>query len=371
VKAREARLAAQKTSLEADLAAMDAFGHVDEFKAALKGLDAKCGEFPPGAERWVQIEDGWLPMMAVDHWLLWHLPQPGSKVPLAIDVDVAMHPFPAVVDLSDQLHAHDVDLLIVVFPSRVQLQPDLVLPGLGELKPETFRGMSAATVKFLLALNAKGVETLDLAPPFAAARHVEAKDGVNGDLYLARNKHWTPRAAELAAKLVAERIRAMPWFTEGELQEGRDFELERRVAPFTSTAGGQSPDRTPEKLELIMVRQLTKANEAVERRSPIVVLSDSFAKFYCEEGQDSSFVDHLRRFTGWPVDKILPMGGAELRCREILAQRGDKLRGKKLVIWLLQEDNLRPCPGFKKVDLFADRESKSDKREKKAEKDDK
>jgi len=355
-RSREARLARERAALESELARIESFGRVEEFRDALRELGKRCDEFPPGTERWVEVAGGWLPMMAVDHWLLWHLPAEGRELPVAVDFEQPHHPFAAIVDLSVQLHAHDVELLMVVFPSRVQLEPELVLPQLGELAPDRFRGMVGATTRFLLALNGRGVETVNLAPPFVEARKVKRDDGVNGDLYLARNKHWTPRAAELAARAVAERVREMPWFVPGVAQEGVDFELVPKTLPFTSTAGGQAPDRTPEKVEFRQIRQTgPDVNRFDERRSPIVVLSDSFAKFYSEEGQSSSFVDHLRRFTGWPIDAITPMGGGELQCRQALAQRGDKLRGKKVVIWLMQEDNLRPIRGFRPVDVFAGR----------------
>jgi len=350
---REARLARQKSALEAELAAIDAFGHHDEFRDALLELEKEYGEIEVGKERWAPVASGALPMMAVDHWLEWHLPAKERTLPVAVDVELQNHPFPTIVDLSNQLHAHEIEFLLVVFPSRVQLHPELVLPSLGELAPDRFRGMVGATTRFLLALNEKGVETVDLAPPFVQARRVESAPGTTGELYLARNKHWTPRAAELAAKTVAERLREMSWYREGPLKEGADFELGRKTSPFTSSAGGQAPEAPPEKLELVQVRQKGKPlNPFDARRSPIVVLSDSFAKFYVEHS--ASFVDELRRFTGWPIDAIMPMGGAELQCRQELARRGDGCRGKSVVIWLLQEDNLRLLPQYRKVDLFAE-----------------
>src|SRR6185295_10329302 len=147
----------------------------------------------------------WLPMMAVDHWLAWHLPAKGRTLPVALDFELPNHPFATIVDLARQLREHDVDFLLVVFPSRVQLHPELVLPELATAEPErlrdSFRGMVGATTRFLLALNEKGVETVDLAPEFVAARDEKHEGATSNGIYLTRNKHWTPRAAELAAKV--------------------------------------------------------------------------------------------------------------------------------------------------------------------------
>ena len=62
--------------------------------------------------------------------------------------------------------------------------------------------------------------------------------------------------------------------------------------------------------------------------------------------------EHLRRFTLWPIDAIHPMGGAEFQCRDQLSKRPDNLRGKQVVLWLLQEENLRPLPEYRTVDVF-------------------
>ncbi len=344
------RLAAQRAALDASIARCEAFGHREEFAAALRKLQSEHAEIVDGKERWAQVARGWLPLMAIDHWVDWHLPAEGRPVPRALDVDrIENHPFPTIVDMARQLAAHQIDFVLVLFPSRVQLYPELVLPELeGKLGPE-FPGMVDATTRFLRALNEEGVETVDLAPAFVVARAPATPE--DGELYLQRNKHWTPRASQLAARVVADHLRTLEWFEPGPYHEGTDFEIVTRAAPFGSTAGGQAPDATQEKLNLQQVRTLgERPNPALARRSPIVVLGDSFAKFYLEH--NACFADQLRRSTGHPIDAIMPMGGAEIQCRETIARRGDNLRGKKVVVWLMQEDNLKLGPQFRKVTLF-------------------
>lgn len=347
--AREERLAGQRRRLDATLAACEALGPIEPFGAALRRLQQEHGEFVDGKERWAPVARGWLPLMAVDHFVDWHLPGGPRDLPRALDFDHDGHPFHAIVDLARQLNDHGIDFVLVTFPSRLQLYPELVLPDLEGKLGEGFAGVVASHARFLRALNEAGVETLDLAPHFAAARAPVADDG--GEIYLQRNKHWTPRASQLAARVAADHVRSLPWFEPGPVQEGKDYEVIERNSPFSSTAGGQAPDTTPEKLRLEQLRPLGgPPNPVHARNSPIVVLGDSFAKFYLEHS--SSFADHLRRYTGHAIDAIWPMGGAELQCRQQLARRDDGMKGKKVVLWLLQEDNLKPGSQFKKVAIF-------------------
>ncbi len=353
---RTERLSMQRAALEESLARVVAFGHRDEFAAGLRALQARKPEAGPAdaepskeGDEWRLVARGWLPRMAIDHWLEWHLPAPGQTDARAVDFSLSGHPFQVIVDVERQLRAHEIEFVLVLFPSRLQLYPELVDASLAPPADPAFGGMVGATTEFLLALNGAGVETLDLAPAFASAR---ADGGPEvGEIYLQRNKHWTPRAAELAASLVAQRLQTQSWYAPGSASEGKAFQTLRRVVDIGGAAGGQAPDTTPEKLALNQVRQLgARVNPADVRRSPIVLLGDSFAKFYADLG--GGFADQLRRFTGHPIDALTPMGGGELQCRQQLARRGDGLRGKKVVVWLLQEDNLLPSAQWKTVDLF-------------------
>src|SRR5262249_9490927 len=146
------------------------------------------------------------------------------------------HPGPVIADLARQMREHGVEFLCVTFPSRLQLYPELLI----DVKPdEKFAGMVEANTRFLQELNRQGVEVVDLAPAFAAARHVAGDDG--DLLYLRSNLHWTPRGAELAAKIVAERVRAQPWFKPGVWQEGKFFDVSPRKFTFKSDFEGQAP----------------------------------------------------------------------------------------------------------------------------------
>ena len=92
--------------------------------------------------------------------------------------------------------------------------------------------------------------------------------------------------------------------------------------------------------------------ESVEKQaSPITLLGDSFATFH--DDWNAGFGAHLEQFTTWPIDLIAPDGGAEVACRDALARRKDPLKGKQVVMWLLQEPNLRLMQQFRPVEIVA------------------
>ncbi|HEX7506161.1 MAG TPA: hypothetical protein VF550_05275, partial [Polyangia bacterium] len=75
--------------------------------------------------------------------------------------------------------------------------------------------------------------------------------------------------------------------------------------------------------------------------SPIVVMGDSFTGVYelmdCEHAGVSA---HLAKEIGYPVDLVMSYGGGP-NVREKLLRRGvDKLKTKKLVIWMMTARDL-------------------------------
>jgi hypothetical protein len=248
------------------------------------------------------------------------------------------------VDLEAQLAKAGSHLLFVPVPSRLQLEPELLLPALAGTGAPVAR--VAATTRFLADLAAAGVESVDLAPALMAER--TDPDPRRARLWLRGNNHWAPRGAEVAARAVAARLRELEWFAPGPLREGVDFTVARRLGQCRGEGVGQAEGAPPETVSVDAVEWRTASPTAdVARMSPIVLLGDSFAGMHKE--LKASFVDQLIRHTGWPIDVIAPQGGAELACRETLARRDEPLAGKRVVIWLLPEPLLAPSGLWKRV----------------------
>jgi hypothetical protein len=338
--ARAQRIAAEQVQLDRQLAAVAAFGHLDEFAATARQLLTKA-DF-----RFIRVKEGSITDIALQRWLGWNVAADGATQPLAADVAQENHPYGAIVDLARQLRAHGIDFLLVTFPSKPEIYPDLMfdLPTM-----DGFAGVAPANLRFLKELGKAGVEVLDLTPDFVAARHVA--DDPHDLLFLRDNQHWTPRAVELAAKQIAARVAAFPWFKPGPAKEGVEFVIKPYKFDFKLLYGPEPPWATPEPLRANQVRRAGRAVvEPVRADSDVVVLSDSFAEFHKAESADLSL--QLYRFLGQSIDLVNPKGGAEFACRDALRRRGDKLKGKRLVIWLLCDQNFTASREWRPLPLF-------------------
>jgi hypothetical protein len=222
-----------------------------------------------------------------------------------------------------------------------------------------FAGFCPATARFALALIDAGVEVQYLAPEFVAARH--DPDPELGALYLQDNTCWTPRAAELAAKLVSDRVRRFPWFERGaadsktpylgKSKEREAWILREALRDVAVVWGGLSFETKRERFRVTRVLdpELRKVDFA-HPSSPITLLSDEFAFFH--NVNDCDFARQLFRHLETPIDAIHPFRGVEEGCRE-LADRSEKSKAKKeLVIWMIPEHAFRPRSGWRKIDLF-------------------
>jgi len=110
----------------------------------------------------------------------------------------------AIVRYRDQLRERGIHLLVVPAPEKPRIYPDQLTQraaGRGSDLP-------SPTQALLAELRRQGVETVDLFSLFREAKRAAP----NGEaLYLARDTHWTPLGARLAADAVAHRMRELGW----------------------------------------------------------------------------------------------------------------------------------------------------------------
>ena len=271
------------------------------------------------------------------------------------------NPIPVIVQFAKLLTEHGVDFLFVPVPTKVEIFPDLAAgtPADAEARkraPSTpagalasFRGkvVNPFERKLLLELGDKGIETVDLLPAFLAAAVADRAraPGASEPLYQAQDTHWSSRGLELAAKLVADRVRRYPWY--------RDLPADNRAyttkdAPFARH--GDLRSRLPETdqaryaPEALVGHQVVAASGALyedDPESPVVLLGDSFTGVYelmdCEHAGVSA---HLAKEIGYPVDLVMSYGGGP-NVRQKLLRRGvDALSSKKLVIWMMTARDL-------------------------------
>jgi len=253
------------------------------------------------------------------------------------------NPIPTIVAFRKLLAKHGVDLLFVPVPTKAEVFPDRAASrpgkdaGLGKFAGKVANPFER---KFLLDLAAQGVETVDLLPALLATR---ADD--KAPAYQAQDTHWTTRGLELAAKLVAERIRHYPWYThlaahkrayhQQEASFSRHGDLLSRL-PENERAGYQ-----PETLVGHQVLDAAGNLYDDDPDSPVVLLGDSFTGVYqlmdCEHAGVSA---HLAKELGYPLDLVMSYGGGP-NVRQKLMRRGESaLSTKKLVIWMMTARDL-------------------------------
>lgn len=237
-------------------------------------------------------------------------------------------PFPAIVDYREQLAAKGVDLLLVILPSKPEVYPEKIS---GQAPAGSAPYVQPYTRKLLLELADAGVEAVDLLPAFVAAK-------AEAELYLPHDTHWTPAGAELAAGLIAARVRRYDWFA-GTVPEPIAYGT--REASFTRI-GDIVPMLAPkEKAQVrpmeLTARQVTLPDGTLyedDPASPIVMLGDSFCGIYqFEDCGHAGLSAQVAKELGTPLD-LLMANGSGPKIRVQLARRGkEAVSGKKLVIW--------------------------------------
>ena len=147
-------------------------------------------------------------------WLFYRQDVEFLVQPSPLDVRSAKldNPVTAIMKFRDQLKAKGVELLVVITPGKPSVYPERLTGSAQVLNGAADAGASLGTTaaghgKAILDSLAKaGFNTVDLYTPLLAAK---ADDAKLGPLYLNDDTHWTPRGAELAAGVIADKVREM------------------------------------------------------------------------------------------------------------------------------------------------------------------
>lgn len=294
----------------------------------------------------------------------------------------------AILRFRDQLKERGIALVVVPVPGKPSVYPDQVTRrGIG--KQQDFR---SPTRKLIEALQREGVPTVDVFAAFSSARAEEGKDGADEPLYLARDTHWTPRGARLAAQAVAARL--------CELKLAPEATKEFRIQRVPVARWGDIPDmmQIPGARETFPAETVTcdQVLDSVSgllvpsasdrpgtyrypgQAAPVLVLGDSFCRIYqflepqslgdasaaAVPGQkdgkstqrllpgSAGFLSHLALALKSPVDAIVSDGGASTDVRRKLSTNPEILEGKKVVVWeFVERDIALGKQGWEEVPL--------------------
>lgn len=201
--------------------------------------------------------------------------------------------------------------VIVAFDRKMRrLGSDFIyvpIPAIEEIYPENYLEtvpkdltVQPATRRFMLSLLERDVEVVDLLRPFQAAR-----EGYR--LGLKQDDHWNNVQIELAASLVAERLRRYGFVKAAAAQAKR---YTTKLAKADGSERGVTEMRQ-------VVTPSGRLYEDVEQ-SPVLVVGDSNLQIYqyktenlTATGEHAGFTAHLARHLGLPVS-LSASGGLRL-----------------------------------------------------------
>ena len=282
----------------------------------------------------------------------------------------------AIVRFRDQLKERGIELLVMPAPGKPSIYPDLLWRTAGD------KGFYSPTLALIQKLQRHGVEVVDLGTRFHQVRKANPADD---SYYLARDTHWTPKGARLAAETVAQRLRSLAWAPRPTLEfQTRKVRVKRYgdVLEMIQTRGapkGFAAEEVACEQVLDDTGGLLAASDS-ERpgtyrypsaETSILVLGDSFCRIYqnreppslgevvgpraeaesggSREGKTSSrllpgsagFVSHLALSLRAPVDFMVSDGGASTDVRRSLSTNPEILEDKKVVVWEFVERDIQ------------------------------
>ncbi len=278
-------------------------------------------------------------------------------------------PIKAIEHFKNQLEEKGIELLIVIAPGKASIYPDLLNDNLnGDM--QKIAAVSKHTKKFLAELKERGIETVNLHEPFLRERERDSE--LNDYVYLARDTHWKPRGLELAAKIVADKIKNYSWFEENKTntEYATDSIRVSRTGDITDMTKLEFPTIKSLKIEFSkedalcnQVFKLVRDSSGEEisrqlykddfRNSRILVLGDSFSRiFQTDTPRSAGWISHLAKELSEPLASIVNNGGASTLVRKKLSRKKNILKGKKLVVWEFVERDIQfGAEGWKDVEL--------------------
>ena len=246
-------------------------------------------------------------------------------------------PLPVIAKYQAALKDLGVDLLLVPVPSKAAIYPEKLSD---KIDPQSVPSMAGLYAK----LKDLGVTVLDLETAFKTerAQHPDKQ------LYCATDSHWSPYACQLAAQLVAARLKDLPGLKQTALSKPTTLPEEILEFHGDLLEEAQRSSIAKEKLPLQRAGEAMAGNAkevlTVESdpKSTILAIGDSHLMIFRKGGDmlatQGGFIDHLQVDLGAAIQEIaMQAGGADGPRREIAratVKDPDFWTAKKVVLWI-------------------------------------
>ena len=303
----------------------DAGGGGDALETVLARKEAAGEMVIPGRDDWLYFVPELRSLSVGEFW-----GESAPRVSRARNAQWA-DPVPAIVDFNRQLAAAGITLLVVPVPTKAAIYPEYLDGEAWSTSVKERAGADGAHRRFLALLQVSGVGVVDLQTLFQATTEGPPH-------YCKTDTHWSPTGAALAAREVAEAIRALPGFeTPGEGIYTRQTEELTIHGDLAALAGKTESTETltfnrvgrEEGGQLVPV--------APNRESPVLLMGDSHNLVFHAGGDmhatGGGFPDLMALELGMAVDLVAVRGSGATTPRINLARRGDQLAGKNVVVW--------------------------------------
>jgi alginate O-acetyltransferase complex protein AlgJ len=262
-------------------------------------------------------------------------------------------PLPIIVEFSEQVKQAGGELIFVPVPPKAVIYPDKLPDG---APVDLSKRSDDSHAEFMGLLRSKGVNVVDLAPLFLAHRKAQG-DGEAELLFCRTDTHWSPRGCEVAASAIFQA--AKPHLPPPEPSQKFTAALEQLT--FTGDlARMKSGDKAgTETLPGKVVIDATTKNAPVDdRESPLLLVGDSHLLVFHVGGDmhasGAGVAAHLAQEYGRAADVVGVRGSGASPSRISLLRRGDKLAGKKVVVWLLTSREFTETQGWRPVPVVSD-----------------
>ncbi len=251
------------------------------------------------------------------------------------------NPLPHLSSFKKYLDSLNINFLFVVVPNKEEVYFEKLLPESESINQNQF--INPFSRKFLHDLQNAGIEVIDLLPHFLKAKSEDSS--FTEAVYQKQDTHWSYRGLQIAANLIADRIKKYSWYDS--YKEKTEYVLNDTFFKRL----GDIVDRLPESrqihyqpVELKAVQVKTTDGvpyKSLNSSAPLMLIGDSFTGVYESVDCKSAGVGaHIAANTGMPVDIITSWGGGPLVRKKAMKARQNELGNKRLVIYMMSARDL-------------------------------